>query len=532
MRLLFVFYIIAVYGWWSPQTPNDPPYSMGFFCWLNQKRGLFGKVGEVRHAVIKAPISVSVDGRSDWAVFGLDHTLLIRSSEFLEGLQREVLASDYICTNQSGCMSHLRIFDGTIAVGESTYKASWSAVKDGPNNVIECRDSPECHESMDVVLIKKSNCGVVEENLICRDARKIQQNLNPTCFLERDEDPLLSEYLFSRLADAEGIGAEIEKLSSKSPENCRTKSSEQHPVFSRVLIVSAPGKSLSELISSLPMGIDRFVIATRMFIQCLDLIKMLHVRGVVHGSLTDKVIRFASDIPSTDLSSDTYHRLVLTDFGSARFYPTELGTPSKIMRGVWSMNPHSTPFELSGHRYGRRDDVYRLFEAYIGWLSGSMYWGDMQLFSGLGLRDADKQETRLEFLKKNLDFFKSYHTESKTPNVPLDFDPGLKRLIKNDERIRDAIYWPYLRELETILSEQDFHMVSIHLTRMMQYLRGGRNMLGGAIPKSPRSTLVSDFLNQDDMGQDLENADSNPSYKWLAYKANNIHDILIKHLKR
>lgn len=554
------------YGWRSFETPKEVPYSTGFFAVSIRRKGLWGKSVEIHHPTSTDPISFSVDPTKNWAAFGLDGDMLIESLNSLFSYQQEVLRDDKACSSGSGCGL---VSGETVTLGDSIYKTTEQATETGGSIAEKCTGSDGSSicsvlaPNDRILLTKKSNCGEVSDNAKCKNVRNLTVDLIPVCLLERDEDPIFSEYVFSRLAYAQGLGAKVERISSKQPETC-SASFPQHPVFSRVLIVSLPGISLSEYFETVPMSIDRFLIATRLLVQSLDLIKMLHMRGVVHGSLTDHSIRFAEDVPDSSYSNTP--RLVLTNLSAARFYPSEIGTPSKIERGIWPISPYSSPYELSGHRYGRRDDVFRLFEAYIGWLSGPVFWRDMQLFTKLGPRSmpglprTNIEQSRLELFKYNMDFFKPCIKNKKTrgdplkptpqrspgrpkkdmslpetsprePNIALQFDAGLPRLIGSNPEFNEAIYRSYLEELENILGKDDFQKVSVHLTRMMDYLRGELRNPTISAWGGDRSqwTLVTDFLKADNEGQTISNADSNPAYTWLAQKANLIFNILDKY---
>ena len=268
---------------------------------------------------------------------------------------------------------------GSLTVGSVIYKKQIpksGKIDPSMTRANKCNDGPSCSmvdETQTLLLVEVSNCDFVASNRLCRLERQAKSISHPGCYLDYDEDPLLSEYVFASTASYFRLGVPVEGLSARKSVNCdNTTPDRKHPLFSRVLVTKPPGESLSRHFSGMGMTIDRFKEATNLFIKCLSLIKSLHFRGIVHGNLSDNKIHFFDE---------TKQRLVLSGFESARFYPTELGTPPIIHEGVWEKKKYTSLYQLRGNRYGRRDDIFRLFEAYAGWMIGPKFWSDMSKFS-------------------------------------------------------------------------------------------------------------------------------------------------------
>jgi len=87
---------------------------------------------------------------------------------------------------------------------------------------------------------------------------------------------------------------------------------------------------------------------------------------------------------------------------------------------------------------------------------------------------------------------------------------------------------PYLNPLQAALNRpKDFEKIAGILTNMLSYVRGSPT--DGKKVFSHKHDLFGAFLERDDKGGQLISPDSNPSYRWLAHKANEIYDLLHDH---
>ena len=498
MRISLSF-VGSALAWWSPARKREAPYSTGFYS-VRATSGIFSKGQELIHPQVETSSRVPTHIGGNVLVSGLSEETLLRIVGKIHQFENEVLTMD-------GGMSH-----------------------------------EEVHADPGTVSVQRPNCEIVLQNGICRNSRAAASSRDEVaaeCYLDLDEDPLLSEYIFSKLADTEGLGSGVVSLSPKTPAVCTdvVASSDRkhpHPLFTRTLVFRSPGPSLAEYFKTAPVTKDRYIIATRMFIQSLHMLKMLHHAGLVHGNLSDENIRFYElSVPTNLVTEDAY--LVFSDFSKSRFYPNELGTKSLIHENIWPIESHSSLFELRGHRYGRRDDIYRLFETYMGWMIGDVFWQDMEVFANM---DKQRQigkvtrkiagieaKSRLELVKRDLDFFKTKKEAGRVFNVLLDFDADFKREVNGNKQLKTILERPYLEKLESLLGDDDkFHLIIVRLTRMLNYVRGKSGYVQGPVDGGVKTT---GFLDQDDMGVDLVIADSNPSYRWLAQMAKKIEGILL-----
>jgi hypothetical protein len=176
---------------------------------------------------------------------------------------------------------------------------------------------------------------------------------------------------------------------------------------------------------------------------------------------------------------------------------------------------------------------------------GPEFWSDMSIFSKLGsFRIPGRTEQDfLGFFKTDLDYFSSCVPEEdesvpetcetirksdgsalylkRYPNVSLSFHVR----VLSQKKMQRILHRPYLNPLQAAMNRpKDFEKIARILTNMLSYVRGSPT--DGKKVFSHKHDLVGAFLDREDAGGPLVNADSTPSYRWLAHKANEIHDLL------
>jgi serine/threonine protein kinase len=95
----------------------------------------------------------------------------------------------------------------------------------------------------------------------------------------------------------------------------------------------------------------RFII--RSGLETVRMLRVLHDNGFIHGDIHSGNVA---------LKDDTGRRFSLIDFGLAKFFPVEIGTPDVLPGPITVAASLLSPWHLRGHRLGRRDDVFRAIE--------------------------------------------------------------------------------------------------------------------------------------------------------------------------
>ena len=233
------------------------------------------------------------------------------------------------------------------------------------------------------------NCDNIYLNKEC-ESQMTTGTVTPRCSRQWDEDPLLTEYVFSRVI-TNHFGKSTNKICprvfSLSPpveieQNlpkidfgimhkygsfCRQLNSSFRVIVEEE-IGSTTDKCWGESAPENRSDVAKFAIGA--FIQTIKLLRDIHSIGILHGDIHSGNIAFRS--PS--LGCDFHHpeNLILIDFGLAEFFPADLGKPILTAPGAYdALNPVLiTQFELLGYRRGRRDDIYRALQELISALSG------------------------------------------------------------------------------------------------------------------------------------------------------------------
>ena len=242
------------------------------------------------------------------------------------------------------------------------------------------------------------NCREVFWNKKCDRDWAFSYHLDGTCYTQQDEDPLLREYVVTRIISERAIAAgqkfspHVITLSppvvipfhdgggnspktnfsyiSTHPSRCE----DDQRVFARLLVEEKVGPTLSRCLRSpaeRPEGRDLVVFAIRAFIRLIELLERIHSIGYIHADIHPGNIAFKN--PNSDCDFNHPENLIFIDFGMSEFFPHDLGKVHIMAEGT-ELYPDLNPaflsvFELGYFRHGRRDDVYRVFQIFADLLS-------------------------------------------------------------------------------------------------------------------------------------------------------------------
>ena len=102
--------------------------------------------------------------------------------------------------------------------------------------------------------------------------------------------------------------------------------------------------------------------------QLIELLRELHFRGIIHGSIQAENIQFLHQKEGGyELGKD---HITLTDYSEARFEPAFHGTSEMYDETVNKVYAMMSPYQLMGRRSTARDDLYRAMEAIADIMTG------------------------------------------------------------------------------------------------------------------------------------------------------------------
>ena len=189
------------------------------------------------------------------------------------------------------------------------------------------------------------------------------------------EHPLVRELVFQEFAAQLGIAPVALYLSHSMqlPEWSETKLAGfcDHPIYNqfpnvRFLVMERVGANLSKVWHAIADEMDLgFLI--RLLARSMELLRTLHMAGLVHGDIHVGNIAFRDSEAEWDRRNPD---LVLIDFGKARFYPFDDDELLAAKAQPSDRIHHLSPWEIAGHRKAPRDDVYRLVEVFAKILQG------------------------------------------------------------------------------------------------------------------------------------------------------------------
>ena len=266
---------------------------------------------------------------------------------------------------------------------------------------IQTTNSETIFDSYDRVFKYHNNCLQIIRNDLCDDRwNKYTSGNNPErllwgCEEQGSEDPFLDEYVFMKLiGDLFGAGRNSDKISprvlSLSPPvglretlNEKTnfgllkKYSDQctsNQSSIRLLVEEKVGPNLLTCQKSphFPKGPARVTFATKMFIRVIQSLQRIHSRGIMNPGIHFGAINFPHSSDQICFFNKP-DKMILSDFSRAKFFPFEIGQIETVSPDffVGSRVRSLSPFELSGFRSGRRDDVFRAFEVYLNILTAN-----------------------------------------------------------------------------------------------------------------------------------------------------------------
>lgn len=99
-----------------------------------------------------------------------------------------------------------------------------------------------------------------------------------------------------------------------------------------------------------------------------DLTRKLHSHGIIHSDI------HADNVAFRDIHLNFDHilvsPLVFVDLGESRFFPHEIGTSVDSPKSSNHVSPlHMSPWHLQGYRTGMRDDLFRVSEIILNFIT-------------------------------------------------------------------------------------------------------------------------------------------------------------------
>jgi hypothetical protein len=214
------------------------------------------------------------------------------------------------------------------------------------------------------------------------------------CSVFSNEQPLLTEYIVSELVCKQdtSVCPVIFSISPQAPisrdvfsklgirmdarhkSDCIKKVNGQNPSPGiRKIEEEFVGPSVTILFGKALSPVTRAILASEILIKSIDLLEKLHARGFIHGDIHTGNIALRK--PNEDSDDLVVPELTLIDFGQAKFYPLEIGTPECVGEDAYaSMAQHLlSKFQLELFRTSRRDDLYRAFEVFMNLITEDGY---------------------------------------------------------------------------------------------------------------------------------------------------------------
>ena len=206
--------------------------------------------------------------------------------------------------------------------------------------------------------------------------------------IKRDPEALLHEYIYTRIV-YERLGLAPKPIVISPPillsrENMSaTEGKTSFSLFDqrgdqagdcvkvkttvRLLVEELVGPTISDYFKEFTkeeklLKKENVLLSAKIFKKSIEMIERLHAIGLIHGDFHYGNLAFRGD-PTEELD------LVFIDFGTAKFYPPDESSaedekPSPSRYFFFSPSLLS-PFQLQGYPAGRRDDIYRAFEAFM-----------------------------------------------------------------------------------------------------------------------------------------------------------------------
>ena len=264
------------------------------------------------------------------------------------------------------------------------------------NNRVFRGECSDCSHR-EVIVKYQTNCDAIVRNEHCRNS-----NLNDFCPLLRDEDPLVKEFVISKIFQSTGIcpavlilsspesllvpgisaGKKLHKLNFKMLKNEKWRDlclHQKYPIAPtvRMIVEEKMGKNIMQYYREDLVGnfgkltVPKLIDSVVLFIRIIQAIQIFHDYGFVHGDIHAGNIVVRKN--KREYKSDW--DVVLIDFGYSKFFPVEFGTPEMIETDVYKdLNPALlSSFQIRGYRVGRRDDVFRAFEILVNFLTNFTY---------------------------------------------------------------------------------------------------------------------------------------------------------------
>ena len=274
-----------------------------------------------------------------------------------------------------------------------------------------------------VIFKYQTNCFAVLWNQMCAEDEP-----PPVCrYAEQDPDALFREYeitktVFDQLRiapkaylisepvlitveNAKNLKTDFKIFESEntSPEKCEAVQSTV-----RVIVEQLVGPTVSQLFkkqigSKERLDLNEMRLAAKVFHKSLIMLEQLHGIGIVHGDFHYGNLAFRKNFDlSLSVTREDDLDLVLIDFGLATFWRNQPPSDPSFYRFYFQYPAWISPYQLEGHRVGRRDDLFRSFESFMDVLvSGSI--GRLFLLADRLDRGIESRP-RLRILKKNMDF--------------------------------------------------------------------------------------------------------------------------------
>ena len=173
----------------------------------------------------------------------------------------------------------------------------------------------------------------------------------------------------------------------------------------RFIVERRVGSSVAELMGRFfrPLdksfsGIEKVIIATKIFDSGMNLLERIHAKDVLHGDIHPgnlALMNFRSDALvqlKLWIAKDPKHILVLIDFGKAKIIPS----PPHSSEDLVGMNlALLSPWHLQLEPLGARDDMFRMFEIYLNLISSeglAIYYSRLEDQSALALARAKLED--------------------------------------------------------------------------------------------------------------------------------------------